>query len=175
MSAKKMTGAKKILDVLAKTREDTKSYKHLPKVYVVGPTNTGKSTMLNAMLLMQGRKKDKKAQKILTESALSGTTQTMMTVEQFKIGFKVIDTPGIPNSNTVQAQVKTYFELGSLLPRRKMTSLSLNVKQGYCVWLGALARLDFVSGDDKHLTFICPTDVTIHRTPIERAQDVFMK
>jgi ribosome biogenesis GTPase A len=100
MSAKKMTGAKKILDVLSKTKDDMKAYKNLPKVYVVGPTNSGKSSVLNAMLSMQSHKKNKKAE-VLTESHLSGTTQTMVTVEQFKIGFKVIDTPGVPNDTTV--------------------------------------------------------------------------
>lgn len=34
---------------------------------------------------------------VLTESALPGTTLDLVTVEQFKIGYRVIDTPGIPN------------------------------------------------------------------------------
>ena len=37
-----------------------------------------------------------------------------------------------------------------------MTTLPINVKSGYAVWLGALARLDMISGEDKHLTFIVP-------------------
>jgi 30S ribosome assembly GTPase len=69
--------------------------------------------------------------------------------------------------------VKTFFDLNSLLARREMTVFPLNVKQGYSVWVGALARIDLVSGTDKYLTFVCPTDVTVHRTPIERAMTVF--
>lgn len=69
--------------------------------------------------------------------------------------------------------MQSYFDLASLLPRKEMTTLPLNVRQGYSVWLGALARLDFISGDDKHLTFIVPGDVTIHRTPIPRAASLF--
>jgi hypothetical protein len=42
------------------------------------------------------------------------------------------------------------------------------------LWLGALARLDFLSGEDKYLTVIVPKDVTIHRTPITRASEVFV-
>lgn len=41
------------------------------------------------------------------------------------------------------------------------------------MWLGALARLDLLSGDDKYLTVIVPKDVTIHRTPIGRATEIF--
>jgi len=70
--------------------------------------------------------------------------------------------------------MQSYFDLSSLLPRNEMTSFPLNVKQGYSIWLGALARLDLVSGDDKHLTFVVPKDVTIHRTPIARAESLFV-
>ena len=55
-----------------------------------------------------------------------------------------------------------------------MTSFPLNVKSGYTIWLGALARLDLISGEDKYLTCIVPPDVTIHRTPIVKATPVFM-
>lgn len=56
-----------------------------------------------------------------------------------------------------------------------MTILPMNIKQGYSIWLGALARLDFVSGEDKYLTFFVPTDTTIHRTPIQKSLEVFTK
>eukprot|EP00354_Favella_ehrenbergii_P012140 CAMPEP_0170462362 /NCGR_PEP_ID=MMETSP0123-20130129/7896_1 /TAXON_ID=182087 /ORGANISM="Favella ehrenbergii, Strain Fehren 1" /LENGTH=83 /DNA_ID=CAMNT_0010727563 /DNA_START=983 /DNA_END=1234 /DNA_ORIENTATION=- len=56
-----------------------------------------------------------------------------------------------------------------------MSSFSTNVKSGYSVWMGALARLDFISGDDKYLTFVAPQDVTVHRTPIEKADDIFVR
>jgi hypothetical protein len=59
------------------------------------------------------------------------------------------------------------------MPNAEMTTYPFNVKQGYSIWLGALARLDLLSGEDKYLTVIVPKDVTIHRTPISRAFDVF--
>jgi len=49
----------------------------------------------------------------------------------------------------------------------------MNVKQGYSVWLGALCRIDVLSGSDKYFTFFVPQNVTIHRTPFERAEDVY--
>jgi len=71
----------------------------LPKVYVMGATNSGKSSLVNAMILMQNKYKGKGEPPVLTESALPGTTQEMVTVEEFSIGLRVIDTPGIPNMN----------------------------------------------------------------------------
>ena len=111
---------------------------------------------------------------VLTESALSGTTQEMITVEQFRIGLRVIDTPGIPNVRQVSSKVDSFLDLSKLMPSKEMTSFAMNVKSGYSVWLGALARLDFISGDDKYLTFVVPQDVTIHRTPIVRAEEIFI-
>ena len=51
----------------------------------------------------------------------------------------------------------------------------MNVKQSYSVWLGALARVDFLSGDDKYFTFFVPPHVTIHRTPLLKAPSVHEK
>ena len=60
------------------------------------------------------------------------------------------------------------------MPSKEMTSYGMNVKSGYSVWMGALARIDFISGEDKNLTFVCPQDVTIHRTPIAKGDDIFI-
>lgn len=51
----------------------------------------------------------------------------------------------------------------------------MNVRSGTASWIGALARLDMISGDDKVLSFIVPQDVTIHRTNILNAENVFRK
>lgn len=111
-SAKKITGVEKILTVLEKLKKSLHNLHHLPKVYVMGTTNSGKSSLINAMIKKQNQPKNKsKADKqkheppVLTESALPGTTQEMITVEQFRIGLRVIDTPGIPNMQQVSAHV----------------------------------------------------------------------
>ena len=56
-----------------------------------------------------------------------------------------------------------------------MTTFPMNVRSGTATWIGALARLDMISGDDKVLSFIVPQDVTIHRTNILNAENVFRK
>lgn len=106
-SAKKVTGVNKILTILDKTRNQLRDNRFLPKVYVMGTTNSGKSTLINSMLKAKERgkmcskerlsKKRKHEPVQLTESALPGTTQEMITIDKFGIGFRVIDTPGIPN------------------------------------------------------------------------------
>ena len=66
-SARLNTGVAKIMTILEKTRNSVRHFHHLPKVYVMGTTNSGKSTLINAMLKTQDRKKlegkDKRALK----------------------------------------------------------------------------------------------------------------
>jgi hypothetical protein len=75
----------------------------------------------------------------------------------------------------VQAKIENYQDLMTLLPNKQIASYSINVKQGYSVWLGALARIDFLSGTDKFFTFFVAPHVTIHRTPISKARSVYEK
>jgi hypothetical protein len=62
----------------------------------------------------------------------------------------------------------------SLMPSKRIQSYAINVKQGYSVWMGALCRIDLLSGSDKYFNFYLPQNVTIHRTPFERAQEVYL-
>ena len=56
---------------------------------------------------------------------------------------------------------------------KRMTSCSISVQQGYSIWLGALARLDVLSGATKYYTFYMPQKVSIHRTPFEKNMWVY--
>ena len=51
-SAKRATGIGKIFTILDRTKADFRmqKIKHIPKVYVMGTTNSGKSALLNSML-----------------------------------------------------------------------------------------------------------------------------
>lgn len=59
------------------------SLAHMPRVYVLGTTNSGKSSVINAMLHKSTKYQTNKTRvpPLLTESALPGTTQEMVTVE----------------------------------------------------------------------------------------------
>ena len=135
---------------------------YLPKVYVVGSTNSGKSSFINAMLFKSNKykdlRKDENRQKynVLTESPAPGTTLDLVTVEQFKIGFRVIDTPGVPNLQQVTSHIQDYEDLMTVVNSKGLQAFAMNVKQGYSVWLGGLARIDVLSGSDKYFTFFVP-------------------
>jgi ribosome biogenesis GTPase A len=65
---------------------------------------------------------------ILTESPAPGTTLNLTTVEQFKIGYRVIDTPGIPNLNQVSAHIKDYEDLLTVVPSKGLQAFAMNIK-----------------------------------------------
>lgn len=102
-SAKMATGINKVVEILEKVKKDLDPNRYLPKVYVVGCANSGKSSFINALIYKSRRYKEpnkihyRSKYNILTESAAPGTTLEMVNVEEVKLGFKFLDTPGIPN------------------------------------------------------------------------------
>jgi ribosome biogenesis GTPase A len=46
----------KVLTILERTKQQLNYMKYLPKVYVLGSTNAGKSSVINAMLAAQNPK-----------------------------------------------------------------------------------------------------------------------
>lgn len=102
-SAKVDTGMLKVLEILEKWRKQMASRQYRPKIYVLGSTNSGKSSFLNSLLFKSSKYKQKnkthfkQKYNVLTHSPAPGTTLDLTTVEEFNLGFRVIDTPGIPN------------------------------------------------------------------------------
>ena len=85
----------------------------------------------------------------------------------------MIDTPGIPNLNQCSAMIKDFDDMKAVMSSKRMISCSISVHQNNSVWLGALARLDVLSGVTKYYTFYMPPKVSIHRTPFERNTIVY--
>jgi 30S ribosome assembly GTPase len=171
-SAKEATGIQKILDILEKIKKEYGENQYLPKIYVVGCTNSGKSSFINSLMYKSNKYRDsnkvhyRSKYAVLTEAPAPGTTLDFVSVEDIRLGYKFLDTPGIPNLTQVSSHIEDYQDLMSILPNKQILSFPINIKQSYSVWLGALARLDFLAGEDKFFTFFVPPHVTIHRTPI---------
>lgn len=60
----------------------------------------------------------------------------------------------------------------TLLPNKNLISYPINLRASYSVFIGALARIDFLSGDDKYFTFFIPPHVTLHKTQTLKADSV---
>ncbi len=66
-----------------------------------------------------------------------------------------------------------YINMISTFIIKKIKPFTVNVKQGYSIWLGALARIDMLNGNDKFFSFFLSHDVTIHKTFLLNAEKIF--
>ena len=57
-SAKMATGIEKIVDILEKVKNDFPKTSYLPKIFVVGTTNSGKSSLINSLIFKSNKYKD---------------------------------------------------------------------------------------------------------------------
>jgi len=69
----------------------------------------------------------------------------------------------------------TWEGIKSLTISQKIIQYSMNVKQGYSIWLGGLVRIDFLSGEDKFFTFFLSPNVTIHKTSLFNSEEIYAK
>lgn len=58
---------------------------------------------------------------------------------------------------------------------KKIMPINLRIGQGSSIWLGGLGRIDFMSGEDKNFSFFFSLNVTIHKTYMLNAEEVFTK
>ncbi len=72
-------------------------------MYVVGSTNSGKSSFINSLVFKSNKYKEpskvhyRSKYATLTEAPAPGTTLDMVAVDDIRIGYKFLDTPGVPN------------------------------------------------------------------------------
>lgn len=168
------------------------------KIYLIGPTNVGKSSFINKLMIRSNKlidnnhsiqvydkedpeikentaKLDHLLPPKLTDSPLPGTTIGITKLEHMKLGVKLFDTPGIPCPNSMLYQLDSLVDIIGLTIRNKLRPFSLNIKQGTSIWIGALCRIDVLSGEDKYFSFFFGENVTIHKTNLLNGEEIFEK
>ena len=154
-------------------------------VYVVGTANVGKSSFINQFLAEVVRTEPgEKPQKRLTESALPGTTLKPIS---FRIGSGrhksssfLFDTPGVLNPH-LPTNYLDPSEWNKIYPTRRIHPVFIRMEPGRTIFLGGLARIDFVSNEVKEVwrrvmvSIFISRNLPIHTTSIEKADGVYEK
>ena len=159
MSALKYKNIDKIVDRILK-------YAGNRDIYIVGATNVGKSTFINTLLKAYSNS----GKDIITVSSKAGTTLDLI---EIPIGDnKIIDSPGIINEN----QLTHYLSQKALkivTPKKEVKPKGYQLSPGQTLFIGGLARIDFVKGEDT--SFICYFSefIKIHRTKLENADELY--
>lgn len=161
MSAQKGQGIREIAEAIEHYREGK-------DVYVVGCTNVGKSTFINAIIKEVTGEKD-----IITTSQYPGTTLDMIDIP-LDNGASLYDTPGIINHHQMAHYVDKR-DLKLISPKKEIKPKVYQLNEGQTLYLGGLARLDYVQGGRKSLTCYVSNDLHIHRTKLEKADELYEK
>lgn len=158
-SAKRNIGFERVIEEIDRYRDGR-------DVYVVGATNVGKSTLINRLISDYSD-----LQQELTTSRYPGTTLDAIHIP-LDDGKAIIDTPGIVYSSRLTEVVPRSF-LGTLLPDKPIKPLVYQLNAGQTLFMGSIARFDFVEGERQSFTFYVANGLNIHRTKLERADELY--
>jgi ribosome biogenesis GTPase YqeH len=137
-------------------------------VYIVGVTNVGKSTLINRILHDYGS-----ADLEITTSPFPGTTLDKIEIP-LEDGRSIYDTPGIINRDQIGHMVSPQ-DLRKITPTARINPKVYQLNDRQTLFLGGLARVDFVRGEHQPFVVYVSNSIYIHRTKLEHADELFTK
>jgi len=174
VSAEKNSGIDALLERIRQLRRPAEN------VYLVGTTNVGKSTLMNRLLeRLAAEAGDKPEEGLVTKlrtvttSPYPGTTLDMIAMPLGDGGF-FVDTPGLVHERRL-IHFLAPEDLRRVVPRRRLRPKIYQLEPGQTLFFGALARLDFKGGARQSFVCYVSNDVSIHRTKLQRADDMYRK
>ena len=137
-------------------------------VYVVGCTNTGKSTFINQII-----KGETGVGEVITTSHFPGTTLDIVEIPMDD-GKAIYDTPGVINDHQIAHHLDEQ-DLKVITPKKELKPKVFQLNAEQTLFIGGLARFDFISGDRSSFMVYVSNNLQIHRTKLENANDLYDK
>jgi len=122
-----------------------KQYQISKKVYVVGSTNAGKSTLVNKLV-----KNYSTAISNITASLMPSTTLNQINVELDE-DLTLIDTPGIVDETSIINYIDIK-DLKKITPKKEIKPITYQLNSKKSIELDKYARLNYVSGEKNSFT-----------------------
>ena len=161
-SGKNGEDIEKMLDLISKHRKNR-------SVYVVGVTNVGKSTLINQIIKsVTGDRKD-----VITTSRFPGTTLDRIEIP-LDDNSSIIDTPGIIHQDQM-AHYLSAKDLKYVSPQKEIKPKTFQLNEGQTLFMGALARFDYIQGPRTGITAYFENNLLIHRTKLANADTFYEK
>lgn len=133
-----------------------KYYQTSKNVYVVGNTNSGKSTLINTLMKNYS---DNDYQ--LTMSAMPSTTLNKVSIELNNY-LTLIDTPGLVDNGSIVNYVDESV-LKKLVPKKEIKPKTYQIKEGECLIIDDLVRIDYEEGSKNSFTIYMSNDLKVKR------------
>lgn len=138
------------------------------KVYIVGNTNAGKSSLINALLEFN------KKEAVLSVSSIKNTTINLSKIDLDKFT-SVIDTPGFTNEKNFLSIINTKKKINF----KKMTFRSYPLKgNNQIFFLEGIARIyckKLYQNKSASIQFYLPDNFYIHRTNVKNSKKIIEK
>ncbi|NSL50254.1 ribosome biogenesis GTPase YqeH [Calidifontibacillus erzurumensis] len=159
ISAAKGDGVRELAHAIDELREGK-------DVYVVGCTNVGKSTFINRIIKEYSGVED-----VITTSQFPGTTLDLIDIP-LDDGKSLFDTPGIINHHQM-AHYVSEKGLKIISPKKEIKPKVYQLNERQTLFFGGLARFDYISGGRKSFTCYVSNELNIHRTKLEKADQIY--
>lgn len=143
-------------------------YRNGKDVYVVGCTNVGKSTFINRII-----QRATGIGQVITTSHFPGTTLGLVEIP-LDDGNAIYDTPGIINEHQI-AHYLDVTELKVITPKKELKPKVYQLNAEQTLFLGGLARVDFIAGKRSSFSVHIANGLSIHRTKLQNADALYEK
>lgn len=148
--------------------ENLQTYRKGRDVYVVGVTNVGKSTFINALLKHYASIEDKY---LITVSEFPGTTLNLINIPLDEDS-QLYDSPGIINEESIIQKVDPK-DLKNIIPRSEIRPITYQLEANQSLYLSGLARLDYLEGKKQGFTIYVSKNIKMHRCKRENADRLY--
>lgn len=129
------------------------------KVYIVGLTNSGKSTFINAILKSIGK------EPIITTSALPNTTINYIEIK-INEDITIIDTPGFVLENSIYNYI-SFNEVKKITPTKELKVKTYQIKPEETIFVDGLFRIDYLSKHKNSFSFYMNNNLNFNRMKIK--------
>jgi hypothetical protein len=182
VSSKSGLGFEKLISKLTPLQEKGQ----VRNAYIIGCTNTGKSTFINTLIAKikpyssETRYKKLDLDEIPT-SQLPNTTLKTLIKEVPGLKYKLYDTPGIPNEMILGSLMSDLLRKNrNLVIAKKIKPERIDLLDGNVLFIGGLARIDYNNNENiektRLLTHVYGAyEIALHRTSLEKANEFYLK
>lgn len=131
-------------------------YKTSKKVYVVGKTNTGKSSLINRLIHDYSENSSD-----LTISPLPSTTLNMVSITMNK-DLILVDTPGLIDRGNISNYLNE-LDIKKLITKKEIKPKTYQIRKGQCLIIDNIARVDYVEGEKNSFTLYIPNSLKVKK------------
>jgi len=140
-----------------------KKYQTTKKVYVVGHTNVGKSSLINKLIKNYSENNSN-----LTISPLPSTTLNKIEIE-LNDTLTFIDTPGLVDRENLVNYVDV-SELKKIQPKKEIKPKTYQIRKGQCIIIDNHFRIDYLEGERNSFTIYASNSLKIKKYNASKCQ-----